>query len=274
MSEQQPSDHQPSDDRRPDHSPQPSALSPDVGRPPALGHDVERPPLVGRIVAFIEVLICSDFPTQLALDRTLTALGYPPFVHGRLSVGYVLTLSLGDAVFLVGLILLMLHAHGERPRDVFLGRRAVMPEIWIGVPLVVAALGIGVIVLLPVRRLAPWLHTVAQNPLQELLRSPRDAWLFALAVLVAGGVREEIQRAFLLHRFDVWLGGPAVGVVVTSAAFGAGHLIQGQDAAIATGLLGAFWGVIYLRRRSCVAPIVSHAGFDLIQIIQYKIVSR
>ncbi len=264
MSDQQPADHQPSDDRRPDHSPQPSALSPDV----------ERPPLVGRIVALIEVLICSDFPTQFALDRTLTALGYPPFVHGRLSLGYVITLSLGDAVFLVGLILLMLQAHGERPRDVFFGRRSVVPEIRIGVPLVVAALGIGVIVLLSIRRLAPWLHTVAQNPLQELLRSPRDAWLFALAVLVAGGVREEIQRAFLLHRFDVWLWGPAVGVVVTSAAFGAGHLIQGQDAAIATGLLGAFWGVIYLRRRSCVAPIVSHAGFDLIQIIQYMIVSR
>jgi membrane protease YdiL (CAAX protease family) len=151
----------------------------------------------------------------------------------------------------------------------------VVAEIAIGVPLVVVALGIAVIVLLPIQRFAPWLHTVQQNPLQELLRSPRDAWLFALVVLVAGGVREEIQRAFLLHRFDVWLGGPTVGVVVTSAAFGAGHyLLQGVDAAIATGLLGAFWGVIYLRRRSAIAPIVSHAGFDLIQIIQFMVVRR
>jgi len=88
-------------------------------------------------------------------------------------------------------------------------------------------------------------------------------------VLVAGGVREEIQRAFLLHRFEVSLGGPVVGVLVTSIGFGAGHLVQGLDAAITTGLLGAFWAVIYLRRRSAAAPIVSHAGFDLVQIVPY-----
>src|SRR5438093_7657624 len=83
---------------------------------------------------------------------------------------------------------------------------------------------------------------------------------FALVVLVAGGVREEIQRAFLLHRFEEWLGGGTVGVIVTSAAFGAGHALQGGDAVVATGLLGAFWGAVYLRRRSAVAPVVSQSG--------------
>ena len=39
--------------------------------------------------------------------------------------------------------------------------------------------------------------------------------------------------------------------------------------ALATGLLGAFWGAIYLRRRSAIAPMVSHAGFDLLQILQF-----
>ena len=59
-----------------------------------------------------------------------------------------------------------------------------------------------------------------------------------LVVVVAGGVREEIQRAFLLRRFEVWLGGSTVGIIVTSVAFGAGHVLQGYDAAIVTGLLG------------------------------------
>ena len=74
--------------------------------------------------------------------------------------------------------------------------------------------GIPIGVMLTVRRFAPSLHNVAENPLQELLRSPRDAWLFALVVVVAGGVREEIQRAFLLHRFDIWLGGGVVSGVL------------------------------------------------------------
>ena len=83
-----------------------------------------------------------------------------------------------------------------------------------------------------------------------------------LVVVLAGGVREEVQRAFLLRRFEQWLGGGAVGLVVTSVLFGAGHRIQGLDAAVATGVLGAFWGLVYLRRRSVVAPVVSHAGFE------------
>ena len=227
-----------------------------------------------RVVALVEVLICSDFLTQYAIGGTLLALGYQPLVNGRLNINYVLILSIGDAVLLISLILVMLNAHGERPGDVLFGRRPLSREIGIGIPLIFAALAIGAVVLLSIQRWAPSLHTVVDNPLQQLLRSPREAWLFALVVLVAGGVREEIQRAFLLHRFDVWLGGPAAGVVVTSAAFGTGHLMQGVDATVATALLGAFWGVIYLRRRSCVAPMVSHAGFDLVQIAQFVAVGK
>src|SRR5262249_7117239 len=133
---------------------------------------------------------------------------------------------------------------------------------------------IGVVVLLSVQKFAPSLHTVEKNPLAELMQSPRDAWLFALVLVVAGGIREEVQRAFLLHRFDVWLGGGTAGVIITSAAFGAGHLLQGVDAALATGLLGAFWGVVYLRRRSAVAAMVSHSGFDLMQIVQFMVLGH
>ena len=224
-----------------------------------------------RIVALLEVLICSDYITQIAIGGTLRAFGFAPMTGGRLNVGFVVALSLGDAVLLVGLILLMLYVHGERPREVLFGRRPVVGEALLGVPLAAMALVAGAAIILTIQRFAPSLHTVPDNPLQDLLQRPRDAWLFALVVFVAGGLREEIQRAFLLHRFDVWLGGPIVGLVVTSVGFGAGHLFQGVDAAITTGLLGAFWAAVYLRRRSAAAPIVSHAGFDLVQIVPYML---
>jgi membrane protease YdiL (CAAX protease family) len=231
-----------------------------------------RPDFKERLVAFLEVVICSDYPTQLALNSTFIALGYLPFdATGRLQVGYVVWLSLIDAILLIGLILLFLRAHGERPRDVLFGPRPIAGELAYGVLLIGVALAAGIGLLLTIRYLVPWLHTVEENPLEDLLGSPRDAWLFALVVLVAGGIREEIQRAFLLHRFEVWLGGGVVGVIVTSAAFGAGHLLQGYDAGIVTGVLGAFWGVVYLRRRSAVAPMVSHAGFNLLQILQFVV---
>jgi membrane protease YdiL (CAAX protease family) len=223
-----------------------------------------------RIVALLEVLICSDYPTQLALGTTFAVVGYPPFTAGgELSLAFVVGVSVADTMLLIALVLAFLYAHGERPRDVFIGNRSVPNEIALGVPLTLAALVLAAAVLLTVQHVAPSLHSVERNPLQGLLRSPRDAWLFAMVVVVAGGVREEVQRAFQLHRFDVWLGGGGIGVAVTSVAFGGGHLLQGKDAALATGLLGAFWGVVYLRRRSAVAAMVSHAGFNLLQIVQF-----
>ena len=44
--------------------------------------------------------------------------------------------------------------------------------------------------------------------------------------------------------------------------------------AITTGLLGAFWAVSYLRRRSIIAPVVSHAAFDLMQIAVFVATGR
>ena len=56
-----------------------------------------------------------------------------------------------------------------------------------------------------------------------------------------------------------------------SIAFGIGHWVQGWDAAITTGTLGAVWAMLYLWRRSSIAPIVSHAGFNSIEVLRIAI---
>jgi CAAX protease family protein len=129
-----------------------------------------------------------------------------------------------------------------------------------------------VIVLNVLRLAAPWLHNVPTNPLEQLAATPGQATIFAVVAILAGGVREELQRAFLLQRFVRHLGGPAVGVVVLSVAFGVGHIVQGWDAVVTTGLLGAFWAVLYLRRQSAVAPIVSHSGFNTLEVLRVAVV--
>lgn len=193
---------------------------------------------------------------------------------GGLAPAYVVTVSLADTAVVLGLVVAFLLAHGERPRDIILGSRRIAREALVGLWLTPVALFIAGVVLLSSQRLAPWLHTVARNPLQDVLESPRDAWLFAFVVIVAGGLREEIQRAFILHRFSVWLGGTTIGLVLTTIAFGAGHLTQGLDAALAIALIGLLWGTVYVRRQSAVAPIVSHSGFDLLQIAQFVLGGR
>jgi uncharacterized protein len=102
-----------------------------------------------------------------------------------------------------------------------------------------------------------------------MLSNRHDALIFAAVVMIAGGVREEIQRGFIVHRFGQYLGGAGWGIAVFSVFFGLGHIEQGIDAMIATGLLGVGWGLLYVARRSVIAPMVSHAGFNLAQIVKY-----
>lgn len=230
---------------------------------------------IGRALALVEVILCSGLPTQIALALLFARLGLVPEGNpAAIDIRYVAPVLLGDTALLIGLMLLFLRARGEDAHSVFFGHRPWAGELKAAVPMIFKAYGIALAVLATVALVAPWLHTVEQNPLQNLLRQPADIAMFALVVIVAGGIREEAQRAFILTRFERWLGGPTVGVLVSSAAFGAGHSIQGADAAIATGLLGAFWAVSYFRRRSMIAPAVSHAAFDVLQIGVFLMTGR
>ena len=227
-----------------------------------------------RALSVLEVLACSGFPTQLLIGGLLLAVGFRVGGETGLPFGFVVALSLLDTAAIVLLVILFLRLRGERARDVLLGRGSVWPEVRRGVlyvPLVFAVVvGLGALV----QALAPWLHNVPQNPLQAMLTSPWRIAVFAMVVVLAGGIREEVQRAFILHRFNQHLGGARVGVILFSVLFGLGHLTQGRDAALITGTLGLLWGVFYLRRRSMVGPAVSHSLFNLIEIGLYQYASR
>ena len=230
--------------------------------------------LHARLVAFAEVLLCSGVPTQTLIGIILQLAGWSvEQPTGRMSLPFVLTLSLADTLVLVAIMVALTRAHGESATDLWLGTRSVRRETALGI-LLIPVVFLGVVILLNALRLtAPWLHNVPQNPLEQLAVTASDAAMFAMVAIVAGGIREELQRAFLLHRFEQHLGGPAVGVVVLSVAFGFAHQLQGWDVAITTGALGGFWAIVYLRRRSSVAPIVSHAGFNALEILRVSLTS-
>jgi membrane protease YdiL (CAAX protease family) len=226
-----------------------------------------------RLVAAGEVFLCSSVPTQLAVAVVLAAAGLAPrTAAGQLALPFVLTLTLVDTVLLIGLMTAITRRHGESVASLWLGPRPPAREAAIGLALVPPIFVIVVVLLNALRLVAPALHNVEVNPLEQLaMGGPMQAALFAVVVILAGGLREELVRAFLLRRFEQHLGGPAVGVVVLSLAFGLGHYDQGWDAVIVTGVLGAFWAIVYLRRRSSIAPAVSHAGFNSLEVLRIAV---
>ena len=222
-----------------------------------------------RAVAVAEIILCSSVPTQVTIGALLGLAGLGPLEpSGELSLSFVLILSLADTVVLIALMVAVTRSHGESVAALWLGSRAPSREARLGLLLIPAVFLIVVVLLNVLRLVAPWLHNVPTNPLEQLATTPREAAIFAVVAILAGGVREELQRAFLLQRFVRYLGGPAVGVTLLSLAFGAGHYMQGLDAVIVTAVLGAFWAIIYLRRGSVIAPIVNHSGFNSLEVLR------
>jgi membrane protease YdiL (CAAX protease family) len=228
------------------------------------------PPALSRWSASLQVLIVCGIPTQvLAFAFLALALGLSPMAEGGgLSFEFIAVLSFVDTALVAVLIRLFLASTHERSADVFIGERPVVSEILRGLAfLPVVFVGVTLLVL-AIRAVAPWLHNVETSPFEAFVGTPMQAAIFLVVVVLAGGVREELQRAFILHRFEQRLGGVHVGLVLFSLAFGAFHLDQGYDVAIAICVLGFFWGLAYVRRRSAIMPMVNHASFNAAQVVQ------
>src|ERR1051325_3870542 len=127
-----------------------------------------------RLTAVIEILLCSSIPTQLAIGALLRLGGmHSTDAAGHLSFPFVLALSLTDTIVLIVMMVLLIHAHGESARGLWLGpaeargprsaRDAMMglPTV----PFVFVAVGVGPNA---IRLFAPSLHNVPTNPLEAL----------------------------------------------------------------------------------------------------------
>jgi membrane protease YdiL (CAAX protease family) len=244
----------------------PSTLEPEFLPAPA-----DTPP-VNRVhgwLTWCEILLCSGYPTQLLVGQLLVLAGIPAQLgDGSLSATFVFALSLCDAALLIALIVWLLMRRGERPLQIFFGNIPVRHEAAIGAFSLPLILAIVVVLTVGIRQVVPSLHNVPDNPLEGLIGKGANMWLFLIVVIVAGGVREELQRAFLLHRFRGDLGQPWLGLLITSISFGMGHTLQGLDAAIITGVLGAMWGTLYLKRDSAIASMVSHSLFNSTELLR------
>lgn len=219
-----------------------------------------------RITAVIEIVLCSSIPTQLAINVMLRGIGLSMTEASGIFAQLVL-----DTLVVIGLMVAIMRAHGEHPSAVWKGPRRVGREAAIGLATAPLLFYGSAIFLNALRLFFPSLHNVANNPLERLANTAQQSAVFAVVAILAGGIREELQRGFMVYRFEKYLGGGAVGLVVTSVLFGVLHGIQGWDAMIVTGCLGAFWAAMYLARRSTIGPISSHALFDTLQILRLAI---
>jgi uncharacterized protein len=98
-----------------------------------------------------------------------------------------------------------------------------------------------------------------------LPRTRAERWWWIALSITAGVCEEIVFRGFLLHYLAAHA--PQIGitgaVVLSSIAFGLGHLYQGLRSAALTALVGSALAAAYLVTGSLWTPIVLHALLDL-----------
>jgi membrane protease YdiL (CAAX protease family) len=91
-------------------------------------------------------------------------------------------------------------------------------------------------------------------------------WIFLACI--GGGLNEEVWRSFVLTRFEKAFANPGliVALALQAVFFGLSHVYQGKAQALAAGILGLVFALIYLRRRSCWDAVIAHATNDMIGV--------
>ena len=107
------------------------------------------------------------------------------------------------------------------------------------------------------------------NPVLELIQTPADLAAFMAAGIFSGGIKEEVQRAFILLRFEKCLGGIVTGLFLWSVLFGLGHYEQGWSSAFSAGILGLVFGGVFLWKRNIFTAISAHAIYDVTVLLVY-----
>ncbi len=176
----------------------------------------------------------------------------------------------------LAVITVLLRLRGEGPGALGLSRAAWPARLATGV-----AIGLAMFVLFNAA-LDSLLASVFPRPassgpgVMAFFRSARNLVAWLPIGIFGGGLVEELERIFVLTRFEAWKGrtGLVLGVALSSAMFGYGHLYQGVGTAIGTALAGVAFSLVWLRRRSALEPVAAHATSDVLAILAATLIAR
>lgn len=215
------------------------------------------------------VLALSFAAIAVSWARSLWSAFGPPFVAPADFSTLVLNIIVVKAV-VAAVILALLWAGGESLRTLGFVSPRWMSAIGRGL-----ALGVAVFVVLDAvlpTALAAMLRlpgAEGAGTLTALFRDPAHLLVWIPIGVIGGGGVEEIERAFILTRFEQLMGknGLYLGLALSSMMFGVAHLYQSTATGMSAAISGLAFGLIYLRRRSGLESAASHAFADVLGVI-------
>jgi CAAX protease family protein len=151
--------------------------------------------------------------------------------------------------------------HGSSLRELIGGKwndwKAFLKDIGIA-----AGFWLIAIVVLGVTSFALHATKAGQNVRYLLPQNHLEISLWVLASMTAGICEEVIFRGYFQRQFSAWTGNVRAGVLLSAAAFGAGHIYQGWRSAVVILVYGLLFGILAEMRKSLRPGMMTHAWHD------------
>ncbi len=111
--------------------------------------------------------------------------------------------------------------------------------------------------------------SVPSTPLPSLTfeKNMVEFLLAAVLISVVALAEETIFRGYLILRFKSITANTGTVILTSAFIFSLGHGYEGSAGLITVGVMGAAFALVYIRRRSLVAPMVMHFLQDFIGIV-------
>jgi membrane protease YdiL (CAAX protease family) len=228
--------------------------------------EVDETPVAATITPPFRRVELVELGVFLLLIVPSMALSFFAAAQGQVPFSLVAFATIARDLGLVALIFFFLFRNGERPAALgWTGRRAGR-EIAMGIGLFVP-LFVGAQMLESLLRSAGL--SGPSSPAPNLVPSPDPIDLLLAIVLVAVvAVSEEIIfRGYLLLRLSHLMRGLGGASILSASIFSIGHGYEGAAGVVTVGVIGLMLAVVYLWRRSLVAPIVMHFLLDFLAIV-------
>lgn len=221
-----------------------------------------------RLLALLEIILALGLITD-SLALALLA-PFPALSNPLASVAALAAFTTVSSTLLLSLLILLQRLRKEPVLGTFLEKgRSRGRETLLGLPWVAAIFAVSYTLKSLVHHFGTGIYSGERNVLEELMHGPGDLALFLFVAFFTGGIKEEVQRAFVIRRFEAAWGPGWLGALLFALFFGFGHRVQGWDEALIAGLLGLAWGILFLMRKSIIAPVVSHGLYDGLELIRY-----
>jgi len=101
-----------------------------------------------------------------------------------------------------------------------------------------------------------------QNVRFMLPQNHLEIFLWILTSITAGICEEIIFRGYFQKQFSAWTGNIPAGVLLSAAAFGAGHVYQNGKSAVIIAVYGLLFGILAEMRKSLRPGMMTHAWHD------------